>query len=77
MEGQRGKGNANWRRTYYVPGSVLSNLHTYLVQSSLKKKKSLLRDFPGGPVVKNPPSNARDAGWIPGGGTRFPHAAGQ
>ena len=34
------------------------------------------RDFPGGTVVKNPPSNAEDAGLIPGRGTRFPHAAG-
>ena len=25
-----------------------------------------LRGFPGGSVVKNPPANAEDAGWIPG-----------
>ena len=35
------------------------------------------RDFPGGPVVKKPPSNARDAGLIPGWGTKLPHAVGQ
>ena len=29
------------------------------------------------PVVKNPPSNAGDAGSIPGQGTKIPHAAGQ
>ena len=34
-------------------------------------------DFPGGPVVKNPPSNAGDVGLIPGQGTKIPHAAGQ
>ena len=34
-------------------------------------------DFPGGPVVKNPPSNARDAGSIPGWETKIPHAVGQ
>ena len=34
-------------------------------------------DFPGGPVVKNPPSNAGDAGSIPGWGTKIPHAVGQ
>ena len=34
-------------------------------------------DFPGGPVVKTPPSNAGDAGSIPGRGTKIPHAAGQ
>ena len=35
------------------------------------------RDSPGGPVVKNTPSNAGDSGSIPGGGTKIPHAAGQ
>ena len=34
-------------------------------------------DFPGDPVVKNPPSNAGDAGSIPGRGTSISHAAGQ
>ena len=34
-------------------------------------------EFPGGPVVKNPPSNAGDTGSIPGRETRIPHAAGQ
>ena len=34
-------------------------------------------DFPGGPVVKNPPSNAEDAGLIPGWGTKISHASGQ
>ena len=29
------------------------------------------------PVVKNPPSNAGDAGLIPGWGTKIPHATGQ
>ena len=42
---------------------------------SLKKGK--LRDFPGGPVVKNPPYNGGDMGLIPGQGTKIPHAAGQ
>ena len=30
-------------------------------------------DFPRGPVVKNLPSSAGDAGLIPGGGTKIPH----
>ena len=34
-------------------------------------------DFPGGPVVESPPSNAGDAGLIPGRGNGIPHAAGQ
>ena len=33
--------------------------------------------FPGGPVVKNLPSNAGDEGLIPGGGTKMPQATGQ
>ena len=39
--------------------------------------KKMMRDFPGGPVVKSPPSNAGDAGSIPGWGTKIPHATGQ
>ena len=35
------------------------------------------RDFPGGPVVKNPPSHAGEAGSIPCRRTKIPHAAGQ
>ena len=34
-------------------------------------------DFPGGPVVKTSPSNARDAGLIPGQGAGIPQACGQ
>ena len=34
-------------------------------------------DFPDGPVVKNLPSNAGDAGLIPGWGTKIPHAVEQ
>ena len=36
----------------------------------------VLWDFRGGPVVKNLPSNAGDAGSIPGGRTKTPHAVG-
>ena len=35
------------------------------------------RDFPGSPVVKNPPSNAGDLGSIPGRGTKIAYDAGQ
>ena len=31
------------------------------------------RDVPGGPVIKNPPYNARDKDSIPGQGTNIPH----
>ena len=42
-----------------------------------KKKRTYRGDFPGGPVVKNPPFNAGNLGWIPGLGTKIPHALGQ
>ena len=42
-----------------------------------KESKKEWRDFPGGPVVKNPPYNAGDAGLIPGQGTKIPHAVEQ
>lgn len=35
------------------------------------------RDFFGGPLVKNPPFEAGDAGLIPGWGSETPEAAGQ
>ena len=32
------------------------------------------KDFPDGPVVKNPSCNAGDVSLIPGQGTKIPHA---
>ena len=39
--------------------------------------EKIMRDFPGGPVVKNPPCIAGEAGLTPGQGTKIPHAAEQ
>ena len=39
--------------------------------------KNLIMDFPGGPVVKSPPSNAGDVGSIPSQGTKILHVEGQ
>ena len=36
-----------------------------------------LRDFPGGPVVENPPNNSGDTGLIPGQEAKIPHVLGQ
>ena len=36
-----------------------------------------IKNFPGGPVVKNPPCNAGDVGPTPGQGTKIPHALAQ
>ena len=39
--------------------------------------KPLSGNFPGGPMVKNPPSSAEDSGSIPDWGTKIPYAMGQ
>ena len=39
--------------------------------------KNTWRDLPGGPVVKNSPSYAGDAGSSPGQGTKISHAVPQ
>ena len=48
------------------------------IKCSSAREKAIqqsVRDFLGvGPVVKNPPSNAGDESWIPGRGTKIPHA---
>ena len=46
-------------------------------QKKKKRKEKASRDFPSGPVVKNPPCNAGDAGLIPGQGTKIPHVSRQ
>ena len=40
-------------------------------------QKPYCRDFPGGPVVKNPPAIAGDFGMISGPETEIPHVPGQ
>ena len=57
--------------------TYLLKTSTAIVYSSSPKKWYMFWDFPGGPVVKNPPSNAGDAGLILGRGTKIPQAAGQ
>ena len=43
--------------------------------SKLENLKTNTRNFPGGPVVKNLPSNAGDLAAIPSGGTKISQAA--
>ena len=57
-----------------------ARVHTvgfYLYQVLEQVKAIGARDYPGGPVVKNPPCNAGDLGSVPGWGTKIPHAAEQ
>ena len=53
-------------------GQSPPHLHPRLV-----RVKGDARDFPGGPVVKNPPSNAENTNSILVWGTKIPRATGQ
>ena len=54
-----------------------TNEHTYKTEIDSQTQKTNSWGFPGGPVVKNLPSDAGDRGSIPGQGTKIPRAAGQ
>ena len=73
-----------------MPGTILNVLCTLtfpqqpfevatisIIQMWKLRLREKLRDFLGGPLVRNPPSNAGNVGVIPGGGTKIPHAAGK
>ena len=64
-----------------VSNKVSSKILRNSQNSTIKKKKIQLEngpgDFPGGPVVRNSPSNAGDAGSIPSQGIKIPHASEQ
>ena len=61
---------------YSLWGHKESDLTEHARTQHLNKNK-LSRDFPGGPVVKNPPANAGDMGSIPGLGIKIPPAVGK
>ena len=46
-------------------------------QMTWKSSRLQRRDFPGGPVAKNPHSNAEDVGSIPSQTTKIPRVTGQ
>ena len=52
----------------YSPGNYIQ--HLIIMEQNV-------RDFPGGPVVKNLPSNAGGMGSIPGQRIKIPRAEGQ
>ena len=65
------------RREIFVVMKLFSILTVILVTRIYTGDKEAWKDFPGGPVVKNPPYNAGNVGLTPGQGTKIPHAAGQ
>ena len=68
----------DWKGAAHTQIEARAGKQTAVKSQSLKpESKAELRDFPGGPVVKNLPSNGEDVGLIPGWGTKIPHASGQ
>ena len=57
-----------------ISGSFIDSIAIYLVINAMLKITSW--DFPGGPVVKNPPVNEGNTGLISEPG-KIPHASGQ
>ena len=58
----------------YIPKKLQSPVIQFYLSSSIK---NAMGDFPGGPVVKNLPSNAEDMSSIPDRETKIPYAKGQ
>ena len=56
---------------------IASNKIQIFGKAYIKLIMVFFRDFPGGPEVKNSPSNAWDAGSIPGPKSKIPHDADQ
>ena len=46
----------------------IMSLQVSLGKSDEMMYKEFYRDFPGGTVLKNPPANAGDMGWVSGPG---------
>ena len=67
----------SYLRTFILIFLMPGNFCPILVLLGCHFKNTINWDFPGDPVVKNPPSSARDMGSIPGWGTKIPHALGQ
>ena len=67
-----------WVPCHTVLDATIFHTAETLRQKTMEKDKEKWGGaFPGGPVVKNLPSNAGDAGLIPGGGTNILQATGQ
>lgn len=60
------------KQCFHPTPNTFSRSSVHLVVLKMK-----FRDFPGGPVDKNPPANAGDPSLFPGPGTRIPRAPGQ
>ena len=64
-----------WRTSFKTPKCLLLTLEQE--EAWWPDWRVFPRGFPGGPVIKNPPSNAGDTGSIPGQRTNIPYVMGQ
>ena len=64
----------DWYSLCYGPGDLRGEKGEFTFCVTLKNSDG---DIPGGPVVRNQPSNAGDADLTPAWGTKIPHAVGQ
>ena len=55
----------------------LNEVKLKMSQNQIKNQRAVSWNFPGGPVVKNPPCSAGNMGSIPGGETKIPYAVEQ
>ena len=73
----RGTWEAWWRSSVNTHGRSSVQIERWRATNSPRQLKSRTEklipgDFPGGPVVQNPPRNAGDIGSIPGLGAKIP-----
>ena len=70
-ETQKNKENTERQRT-----AETLKIHRQVKSGEVSLQKERKRDFPGGPVAENTPSNPGDVGTVPGRGTKIPYATG-
>ena len=71
------KGDQLGLRVQFIPRTSTASCCGDKRQSLVPLSRESSKDFPGGPVIKNPPCDAEDTGSAPGRGTKIPHATEQ
>ena len=66
-----GQGQKSWAEAITPSETVFGH---WDFKTMIRVTRSEALDFPGGPVVKNLPPNARNAGLIPSWGSKIPPA---
>ena len=66
-----------WERKPHLHPSIHPSIHPHTHYTTYWLRIQALGDFPGDPVVKNQPSNAKVARLISRWGTKIPYVSGQ